>query len=244
MQTESNCGQRRAERRRFVSHLQSGGIAINSFFDPENKFVNIMGKIGDLIILSFLWTLMSVTVVLSVGASAGMYYAVVKSVRSEYGTAFREMWRSFKRNLKQGALVSLMLAIYTALLIMGWSLSSSLLSSGSALAVAYWAAVRLLAVPLLLILPWLSALLARFTVSLKQLFAYAFILALKELKTTLLLLILLALSAFCVINIPFLTFIIPGCYTFAASFLIERVFKRYIKDDGDAENATWHLDEI
>lgn len=102
---------------------------MSNFFNPDNAFFSIMGKVFDLIVLNFLWLLlyvpffvfaslyatteimifeilMLVSLIVIVPSLSAMYYAVVKSVRRQRGYAIKEFIRAFKANFRQGAIGS------------------------------------------------------------------------------------------------------------------------------------------
>lgn len=63
---------------------------MSGMFDTENKFVNLLAKVGDLILLSILWCLCTMSVLFAGLGWSTVYYVALKCVRSEYGTTFKE----------------------------------------------------------------------------------------------------------------------------------------------------------
>ena len=135
---------------------------MGGLFDPESGFSSFMGKVGDLIIISFFGSLLSVTVLLACPAWAAVYYASVKSIRSEYGTARKEFFHSFRTNLRQGFFLNIVFLLYLAATFICLTFSNSL-DPEQGLSIIYWIMARMLILPLLLTLPWIFPLLSRFT---------------------------------------------------------------------------------
>lgn len=83
----------------------------------DSKFYHFMSKVADCIILSVLWILFSLPLVTVGAATTALYYCVVKVLREDRGEILKRFWQSFKSNLKQSTIVTI-LTLLVALLVM------------------------------------------------------------------------------------------------------------------------------
>lgn len=215
---------------------------MSSLFDPENKFGSFMGKVGDLMILSFFWSLLSLTVFLAGPACSALYYASVKSIRSEYGIARKEFFRSLRTGWKQGTGVGMLLLAYS-LLTYGSIAFSNMLSLEQGWELAYWILARMLILPPVLITVWLFPLMGRFTMKTGELLKTAFYLSVRHLGTTVLLVAGTAAAVFCMVYMPILTLLVPAAYAFGCSYFLEPVFKKYAVSEGEGRIGMWRVKE-
>ena len=80
------------------------------FFNPESGVWKPLGFFGDLVILSLLWCLCSVPLVTLGPATAALYDTVVHSMRRKEAPPFYRFFDTFRRELKEGVLLTLLLA--------------------------------------------------------------------------------------------------------------------------------------
>lgn len=207
-----------------------GDRTMSGMFDTENKFVNLLAKVGDLILLSILWCLCTMSVLFAGLGWSTVYYVALKCVRSEYGTTFKETGAFLKGSWKQELVLGGITAVYLFGAFSAISFSNSLVQV-SGISLVYAILARVLLIPPLLIVPWLFPLFARFTMKSAAFVKTALILSIRHFGKTVLALALLAAAAFCAANVPILLLILPGAVSLCLSYLIEPVFSQYIKKD-------------
>lgn len=215
---------------------------MGSLFDPENKFSSFMGKVGDLIILSFFWSLLSMTLFFAGPACSALYYASVKSIRSEYGIARKEFFRSFKAGCRQGTGVGILFLMYS-LLTYGSIAFSNRLNLEQGWALVYWILARMLIFPPVLVSVWIFPLLGRFTIKTGKLLETAFYLSIRHLRTTVLLAAGTGAAILCVVYMPILTLLVPAAAAFGASYFLEPVFKKYTVSEEGERIGMWSVKE-
>ena len=66
-----------------------------------------MGRVSELLVLNALWLLCSLPIVTMGAATGALYYCVLKILRNEENYVWRMFLHSFRENLRQGALLSL-----------------------------------------------------------------------------------------------------------------------------------------
>lgn len=248
---------------------------MNNWLNPDNKFFSFMGKAFDTVVLNTIWLLIclplpALTIVWAVQAemfflliltvltllpvvpaTTALYYAIVKSVRRERSYAIKEFFRSFKRNLKQGSVFSVIALVLVFVLYIdfryAWELMEAQNSSGS----TYLGVFLVIAVLFCSMYVYVCPVLSRFDMKISGILKTAFVMATRHLLTTIVLLVLLAgVLLGCYILLPGI-FFLPAVATLIASFLIERVFKKYMpakeepaegEEEAGQEKDEWYLE--
>ena len=182
--------------------------------------------------------------VVTAGASwAAAYYTAVKALRRQRGGIWSCYWHSFRQNLKQGIVFSLLMLAVGGLLIF-YRFAMSGMESFSTL---YFGLVVLLAVVFLAILVWLFPLLSRFTMPVGRLLTASVLLAAGHPLRTIGAAAMLVASVLLSALLPPLILLLPGLQCWGASFLQEPVFRKLAKDSRDsgtpeAEDDPWYAE--
>ena len=204
-------------------------MRMNRLFDPNNLLFRELSHLVDLVGLSLLWLLLSVPVVTLGPATAALYHTAVKGLRRGDPATFTRYLRSFRENLKEGTLVTLVLLPLALLMKLGLDImvTNAGREQGMLLLVIY-VAVLLIPVGCLC---WLFPLLGRFSFSVTELFQTALRLTLAHLPVTMLIaavtagvVVLMGLLVWPVLLLPMLTALV-------LSFPMERVFARYMTQE-------------
>ena len=78
---------------------------MSRFFTPDNHVMEFIAKIFDLVILNLIF-IFSWVPIITIGAStSALSYVTLKMVRGEDPYIWRNFWKSFRQNFKQGTLV-------------------------------------------------------------------------------------------------------------------------------------------
>lgn len=211
---------------------------MGNLFNLDNGFFSFMGKVWDMVLLSIMWVICCIPIITIGPATTAMYYAIVKVIRRERGYVTKEFFHSFKDNLKLGLLSALIFLVMAYILYIDFTFAIGQRNAGSKygdLMVAGFIAITTMVV---FVLVFIYPILSRFTVSLKGLFKTSFIIAMKHFPTTFLLVVIVAAFGLGVYIIYPLIFIAPALCCLVCSFLIERVFKKYMpKPEGTPEET-------
>lgn len=224
---------------------------MNNWLNPDNKFFTFMGKAFDMVVLNTIWLILCIPIITIVPATTALYYAVVKVIRRERSYAIKEFFRSFKRNFKQGAVFSVLALLLVFVMYIdfryAWELMQAQESSGS----TYFGVFLVIAILFSSMFAYISPLLSRFEMKISGILKTAFVMATRHLLTTIVLLVLLVgVLLGCYILLPGI-FFLPVVGTLLASFLIERVFKKYMpakeeseegKEESGQEKDEWYLE--
>lgn len=211
---------------------------MSSFFNVDNGFFSVMGKVWDMILLSIIWVICCIPMFTIGPATAAMYYCIVKVIRRERGYVLREFWHSFKDNFKVGSLASLIFLALTYILYIDFTYSKGIQETGAKYGDIMFAAFIAITTIGVFVLVFSFPILSRFTLNIRGLFKTSFIISMKHFPTTFLMVILIAVFGCGVYLIYPLIFIAPALCCLICSFLIERIFKKYMpKPEGTPEET-------
>lgn len=232
---------------------------MNNWLNPDNKFFSFMGKAFDIVVLNTIWLLLCLplpvltivwvgqtgilvfliltflTLLPIVPATTALYYAIVKSVRRERSYAIKEYFRSFKRNFKQGAVFSLIAIALIFVLYIDFKYALELMQAQENSGSIYFGVFIVISLLVSAMYMYVCPILSRFDMKVGGILKTAFVMAARHLLTTVLLLILaVGVLLGCYILLPGI-FFLPAVATLLASFLIEKVFKKYMPEKEEPE---------
>lgn len=76
---------------------------MSRFFNPDNPVMEFIAKIFDLVILNLIFIFSCVPIITA--STSALSYVTLKMVRGEDPYIWRNFWKSFRQNFKQGTLV-------------------------------------------------------------------------------------------------------------------------------------------
>ncbi|QHQ61834.1 DUF624 domain-containing protein [Anaerocolumna sedimenticola] len=216
---------------------------MGNFFNMDNGFFTALGKFVDLIIISLVWLILCIPVITIGPATTSLYYAVVKVIRRERGYLVREFFHSFKTNFKTGLVAGVILTILFIVLAFDRRFATTMTGKQSFILLSVFNAMIFL---LICVALYIFPLLSRFTMGIRQLFKTAVFMAMKHLPTTILLIIIFAAISLGTYIMPIAILITPALCILLMSFLLERVFKKYMPEKSDEAESSgrdeWYLE--
>lgn len=78
---------------------------MSRFFNPDNPVMEFIAKIFDLVILNLIFIFSCVPIITIGTSTSALSYVTLKMVRGEDPYIWRNFWKSFRQNFKQGTLV-------------------------------------------------------------------------------------------------------------------------------------------
>ena len=206
----------------------------------ENKIINGMNRIGNALLLNMIFIICSIPVI-TVGASlCAYYYAMIKSVRRERSYVLKEFFAEFKRGFVKSLLFTLAIAAFAFLI---WFDREYFAYNGGQYAFVAVAVLDVLAIFLAFVTVWIFPVISRFQGTFKELLKRAYMISFKHILKTLLLGAGFAACIYlCLIFPVTFTLIFPPVFCYLSTYLIEPVFKKYIKEPSADEDG-WYYDE-
>ncbi|HHX55596.1 MAG TPA: YesL family protein [Clostridiales bacterium] len=214
-------------------------ISMGTLFNLDNPVFTAINKFVDMLFLSIVYIIICIPIITIGPATTALYYTVVKNVRKERGYPFREFFKSFKDNFKQGALITIMLVVAYIVMYIDIQFAKTLTGIPNMILVSIFMGMLIVLVSInIYVFPYLS----RFEAKTKQTLLNSLFLAIRHLPSTLLLIVILIAGASLAFIIPIFIIIVPSLTVLLQSFLIERIFKKYMPDKSK-ENLEEGIDE-
>ncbi len=200
---------------------------MHRLFNPEGLLWKPLGYIGELVMLSLLWALCSVPVVTLGPASAALYDTTVHVLRRRDDSLFARFFSTFRRELKEGILSTLLcaagllalgLVYYLVLRVFPGFAERRALALLPAILLAFFA---------LGFLCWVWPTLSRFTLGLGALHGTALRLALGHSLRSAAMALLWGAAAYFSFRFLSPILFLPGLAALLSSYLVEPVFAKY-----------------
>lgn len=201
-----------------------------NFFNPDNWLWRGFGRLADFFILSALWLVCSIPVVTIGSASIALYDTVAHCFRYQEGDMVRRFFRTFKRELVRGILLTVVWAVLGWLLNVSYQIMTQL-GDGS----SFWSILTLVYFVLLLIpvgiACWAIGLQSRFTYSFGQLHKNAAMFTLGYLPRTIAVVLIFVIFYNLLINMFFLVMFLPAIMVNLQSMFMEPAFRKYMPEE-------------
>ncbi len=183
----------------------------------------------DFVGLGLFWVLLCLPVVTIIPSTSALYYTVVKNFRKGQDKPFLIFWNAFKSNVKKGIAVTLICLPFAVVIFAGYlvMINNNDSSMGMVMFMAYYV-VMLLGFGYLC---WIAAVMARFEMKIRRLFSLSFILALRHLPSTVVLMVMNWVLLFITLQYWWPVFATPVLATLLTSFLLERIFPKYLTEE-------------
>ena len=219
---------------------------MNRFFNMDNKFFVFMGRVADLLLLNFLCILCCIPIVTAGASITALYYVTLKMARDEESYIVRSFFRSFKQNFKQATIINIIMLLTAAVLFIDLRIAKA---GSGAMYKGLFSLFIAFALIYAMILLYIYPILAKFFNSVKNTFVNAFLMSVRHLPPTLLMLVisaspLLLMWLFAYVSyaqftsILIMLFILMGFSTLAywKSKIFVKIFDNYIPKDENDEN--------
>lgn len=201
----------------------------NTIFNPDNLFFRILSRGVDFVGLSLLWVLLCFPVVTAGPATAALYYTVVKVFRYKKDGAFGMYIKAFKNNMRQGIPVTIVCIPVLLLMAWGYAVMSNHIDT-SAGVIMYMVYYIIMLVPVGTMC-YAFPLLGRFELGFKNIFQTAFILAMRHLPSTVIVVLLVVELIVLTIEKWWPILFTPVLAMLLASLFFECIFPKYLSED-------------
>ena len=205
---------------------------LNKIFNPENGFFKVMGILVDVVTFSLMWLLCGATVVLLGPGTTALYDAMARHLRKGRLGGYRRFWESLKANFKVGCPAGLVIVAvgYVLVKLRGMLFQAALTGDQAMLMlyIGFW----VFFVAICGIAAYIFPVLSRFEFGVEGLLVNSVKLAFAHPLTTLGLGIVTAGCILLCIAYWLPALALPYVWAWAASLLLERVFKPYMEEQG------------
>lgn len=209
---------------------------MNTYYENDNFFMRWFGKMADVVLLTLLWVLCSLPLV-TIGASTiALYDAIARCVHGTHESPFKYFFHVYKKELLRGILITLLWALLGFGLYMGYMYLYQWGKTNSLAAIYSMVYLGTLLIPVG-IFAWLIGLEARFQYGVFGLHKAAATFAIVHLPTTGILLGIVAVAVVIAVFVPAMVLLLPGIVVTLHSWLIEKVFKKYIGEEEHDDTA-------
>lgn len=206
---------------------------MNNLFNPDSKFMHILEKITQCMILSVLWIIASLPLVTLGAATTSLYYTVNKVIRHDTGNLWGTFWHGFRTNFKQATIVG------GIALLMNFALALDVLILHQSLIAGKmygW-----LIIPFLLlwafVIMWMHYVfpyIARFADDVKTTLRNTLFMCLGHIRdsfTMLLTFLVFLVLLFVLPVLPVIPLLLPVLYTLLVGVILERIFRQYMRPE-------------
>lgn len=211
---------------------------MSEIFTTDNMAIRILNRIGDILILHFLWLLCSLPIVTIGASTTALYYTAMKAVKYEDGYVARRFFKSFKENFRQSTIIWLIMLF--AGFLCGWYLSYSIETHNSVLTMFSTILTCVYSFILIYVFPLQSKFDNKITVTIRN----AFLLSVKNFPWTLLMIVVLGLIGLFSYFYTIVLFIVvicgAGVYGYLTAFIFNRVFLPYLPDEPGFEKLKFN----
>lgn len=197
---------------------------MSEFFKFDGPFFRYGTMLADLIILSVIAVIISIPVITVGIVAAALYYVTFRMITKTEGYITRDFFRGFKENFKQGLIVTLFLGLFYFLVKFN---ITYFIDTGRGNSPYVWFQI-IVAVEFGISAIYIFPIMAKFKMSLFELFKMAFFMANRHFFTTITCVFLLAsVVVLCALISPICIFVAPAAYAYTTSFMILRILKKY-----------------
>ena len=193
--------------------------------NSDSLIFRIGNKVFDVIAVSLLWFVCCIPVITAGASTTALYDTVFRNIRQNRAYCYKGFLKCFKDNFKNTVQSSIIFAILTVVSM--WDISLAL--GGGSVISGYQITFFILWILAMTWAIWTFALTARFENNWKNTLKNGLLMFFAHLPVTLGMAVIFALSAMLVWDIPVLIVVLPVGGMLLDSFMLEKVFKRYIK---------------
>jgi len=189
----------------------------------NNPFVILAGHVADLMIISVMWIITSLPLITMGAATAAMYYATVRCLRNDETNPTEKFMHSFKNNLKQGTILTIMYLVYGGVVALDIFAARNGIK-GIQLPELYERAAYVLLLPIAFTITYIFPYLSRYTNTIKGSLGNSFLFSATHFDHTIALLLMAAASIFICYIFPPALLIVPALNALIGSLMIEKDF--------------------
>jgi len=194
----------------------------------NSPFFQFINTLAEFVLLNLLWIICCIPVVTIGASTTALYYVTMQTARNEHGYIVKNFFKSFKSNFKQATFIWVIFMVFGAILIFNLSFCITLKTTAGTV---IFVIVGIFSFFYILSLLYVFPLLARFTNTTKQVLKNAPLIALLNMKYTIVILVITLLIPVILYLFPqfavFLLIFGSAFFAYLNSFFYIKVFNRY-----------------
>ena len=218
---------------------------MSKVFNFEGPVFSFLSRLADLFWLNLLFVICSVPVITAGAASTALYYVTLKMAKDEEGYITKSYFKSFKENFVQATIIWVIFLFILVVMFLDLRIANggniAEVFNSSAVSNVVIAAVGVMAVVVAMTLIYVFPLLAQFENTIKNTVKNAFLISLRHLPYTFLMLIITAVPVVLIILFPallILVFIMFSATAYINSKYLNKIFVLYMpKNESDTKDS-------
>lgn len=210
-----------------------------NLLSPEGSIIYALTKAGQIIILNIVWLLSCIPIVTIGTATTSLYYAMMKNIRRNRSYPLAEYWASFKRTFGKGCAFTMIAGVWMFLL---YHLETIAMAGGGSTGIFLSRLYLALMAVTVAVLIYLFPVLSRFTMSMTAMVKLAFVMAVRYIGYTVLILmgtVFLIWAWIYYLPMPTI-FFLPGMWCYLCTFMIEKALRKYMPAPDGNEDAWYY----
>ncbi len=197
-------------------------------FSFDSPVMSFMGKIVDIFVLSFLWFIMCLPIITIGASTTSAYYVVFNQLNQKDGYVISSFFDSFKVNFKQATMVFIIILSFVGFSVLNlYIINESGMTVPSIVKNIMLGTQVFVLYQVLVLFIYSFSLLSKISFKTKDLIITALQLGNKHLKTTILMLVIIASLPVIVFVAPVLIFVTGPMYLGLTAILLKGVIKKY-----------------
>lgn len=199
---------------------------MEKWFGLDSKFYKFGTLLGDLIILTLLWTICSVPLITIGASTTALYYVTTRQLSNREGYVTKDFFKSFKQNFVEATIVTAIVGIIGAILYV----NIRLFTPDTTLNIIIYLIQFVILYQLIIFTIYVFPILSRFDLKLGSLIKTAIFMANRHLLTTLTCAVLIVAVFFISFEYRILVILCAGVYGILTSLMFMKLFRKYVPD--------------
>ena len=209
------------------------------FFSYDGKPIEILNKLGEIILLNIVFLLCCVPIVTIGPALTSFYYAMIKSVRRERGGPIRDFMSSMRRTLARGVLLTVGVGVWMSILYVGIQMAQAGAEDSVTFPVVLYGVMIVISICVLI---YVFPVFSRFEMKMLQIIKLSFVMSIRFLPVTVAVAAGSAAIGWLFLNnfLPIACILaVPGIWCYAVTFLMEKALRHYTPEAKPGEEQ-WY----
>lgn len=212
---------------------------MGGLFNMDNPVMRFLGKMTDVLFLGIIYLVFSMPVITIGASTTALYYTTVKVIRRDRNYIFQSFWKSFKENFKDSTIIWLGILLMSGILSVNFRYTRHL---GGTAGYVLFCVYMLMTFILVAVSAYIFPVLSRFVLPKKHILKNAFFMSVRHLPSTILFILIFAVSILAVMIMPVLILFMPAVTALVYSFPMERILKKYTESKGEEDQDEWYLE--